>query len=562
MLAVSFSIVEALLYTINPHVLRHLIDTLNHGAKVGWDKSLSVPVPYLPVMDTWSTVQWLVGLMIVFSILWYSAYNTSTWFARNATYHSSVTFGTEAFAQILAQSMDFHVTSRKGEVLKRADDAVINSQDFLYNAFFQDFMRAILSITMIMFVVFAIDPKLFAICAVTLGVGMYTNIIFGAWISKEEKLAWRNVTEVNARSLDVMHNIRETKIFGNEAFEARRRQVEAEGQLAPLRKVAKYWRWLTTTQNLWQWAGFAAAMFLIVLPAVRNGRLTVGQGVQFVTYYAMLFGYFMALMFRYANAQRLVPKLNDLRDLLARQPSVTDRGAVMAYSTFHNGLELKDVTFRYAANLPTVLAGVNLTIPKGKVTVITGRSGGGKTTIINLLTRLADPTSGSVLTDGVDIRFYKQRSYRRNFTVLSQEGSLFHGTIAFNISYSRLDSAREQIEEAARIAQIHDFIMSMPNGYDTIVSERGANLSGGQRRRLALARAVLARDAEVVILDEPTNDLDVATATTLLDDVFRVFAGKTIVIITHDPKVMARADQLIVVENSKATVQAPLAQVE
>ena len=558
-LAIIFSILEASLYVLDPVILRHLIDAMNKGYNFGWNQMVPNHIPFFPAIACGQATVWLTIVLVIFSVLWYAAFNISTGFARNATYQSQVTFGTEAFAHILNLSMDFHVKSRKGEILAKTDQAVREAQDFLYNSFFMNFLRASLSIALVLVVTYSMDWRLFTICFVSLAFGVYTNVIFGSRVSKEEKSAWQNVTDVTARSLDVMQNIKETKIFGNEEFEARRRQVEAEKQLIPLRKITLLWRWLTTIENLWQNLGFALAMFTVILPGIFIHKFTVGQVAQFVSYYLMLFGYFMDLLFKYLNAQRLVPKLKDMRKLLSLKASVIDLPKTVPFPGIKDRIYFHNVSFSYSRSgnslgLPETLSNIYFLIPKGKITVLAGKTGCGKSTLANLLMRLYDPTAGEILVDGIDIRKYSLKSFHRSFAVLSQEAFLFNASVAFNIAYSRIDASNERIVEASKIAQAHEFIMQMSQGYDTIVSERAANISGGQKQRIALARAVLARDAEVVILDEPTTGLDNQTAREFLDELMQVFSSKTIIVITHDPAIMRRADQLVYMEDGKIKI--------
>lgn len=553
-LAIFFSAIEALLYAVNPVILRHLIDALSSGATLGWNKPLAHPIPFVHPATCSSAVVLLTIVMVVSSILWYAAFNTGTGFARNATYYSQVTFGTEAFAHILNLSMDFHVQSKKGEVLAQTDQTIQQAQDFIYNSFFMDFLRAGLSIPFILIVIYTIDWRLFVICAVTLSIGIYTNLVFGSRVSKEEKAAWKNVSEVQARALDVMQNIRETKVFGNEAFEADRRKEHAEKQLGPLRRVSLLWRKLTTAENLLQNSGFAVAMFFVILPGVFAHHFTIGRVVQFVTSYLFLFTFFMSMLFKYLNAQRLAPKLQDLKRLLDLVPLVKDRPGAVPFPGLCGEVAFQGIGFTYPVKKgtrPPVLKDANLALPKGMVTVIAGKTGCGKTTLANLLMRLYDPTTGKVLADGIDIRNYRLKSYHRAFAVLSQDAYLFNDSIAYNIRYSRIGASLDEIIEAAKIAQAHAFITQLPEGYNTIVSERSQNLSGGQKQRIALARAVLAKDAEIVILDEPTTGLDTETAREFLDELLQVFSGKTIVVITHDPTVMRRADQVVFMEDGR-----------
>lgn len=557
--AVLLLLIEAVLYTVDPWILRHLIDTLTTGYDFGWTHAPNSAVAFWGSTCKMVAIN-LTWVMIVASVLWFLAFNLGTGLARNATYFSQVTFATEVFRHILGLSMDFHVKSKKGEVLVKSDQGIIAAQDFLYNSIFMTSLRAAFAIVFVLVAVWKMDSMLFLICAVTLFVGFYTNIFFGSRVSKQEKLAWRNVSAVQARSLDVMYNIKETKVFGNEEFEVQRRQSQAEEQLIPLRRVTVLWRWLTSLENVWQNVGFAVAMFVVVLPGVFSHRFTVGQTAQFIGYYLMLFGYFVDILFKYLNAQRLVPRLQDIKEILDTKSSVLDIPTAQPFSGLKECLRFNDVNFFYGSrgvsfeNLGIrrrALEQVNLELPKGSVTVIAGRTGSGKTTLANLLMRLYDPVSGCVTVDGVDIRRFTQSSYHRAFTYLSQEAFLFNASVEFNIAYSRVGASYEEVVEAAKIAQAHDFICQMEDGYNTILSERSSNISGGQKQRIALARAVLARDADIAVLDEPTTGLDPKTSAEFLDELVRIFAGKTIVMITHDPNVMVRADQVVFVNEGK-----------
>lgn len=541
---------EAVFYVATPLLGKHYIDTLIKGIFSGWNLPAPNPLPFMGGMSCEKAKNWLAYVIAFFSMNWYAWFNTGTFFARTETYEAQVTFGTENYRHILNLSMDFHTRSRKGEVLKKADDAAINSQDYIYNSF-TGLLRNIMSMLFVV-TVFSINWKLSLICSFILVVALYTNIIFGSRVSKEEKSAWQKVNDIQAVSLDVMNNILEVKLSRNEEYEVQRRKEAAESQLVPLRKVAVYWRQLTTILNAWQNMGYLAALVWIVAPAVMSREMTIGQAGQFISYYVMLFVNFMQMLFMYLNGQRLAPKLDDIVDLRNEKPLVADRPDSVPFPGFRSEFEFRDVSFSYPVTKKDtgngrsiVLKNVNFTIPKGKITVIKGKSGCGKTTLEYLLMRLYPPTSGTILCDGADVGTYDLSSYYRAFTIVSQEAGLFRNTIRYNIEYSRKGSSMESIIEAAKIARIHDFIVSLKDGYDTIITEKATNISVGQRRRIAIARAVLARDAEIVVLDEPTAGIDEDTAGEFLDEVIQAFAGKTLVIVTHDFEVLTRADHII-----------------
>jgi subfamily B ATP-binding cassette protein MsbA len=213
-------------------------------------------------------------------------------------------------------------------------------------------------------------------------------------------------------------------------------------------------------------------------------------------------------------------------------------------------IELRDVSFGYANETRSVLRDVNLRIPAGKMVALVGESGGGKSTLTKLLPRFHDPVAGAVLWDGTDLRDARLSSLRKQIALVTQETVLFNDTVRHNISYGRLDASDAEIEEAARVAFAHDFIMELPNGYETIVGERGIFLSGGQRQRLAIARAVLA-DAPVLILDEATSALDAESERLVQRALSNLIQDRTTIVIAHRLSTVRRADTIVVMEKGR-----------
>jgi subfamily B ATP-binding cassette protein MsbA len=213
-------------------------------------------------------------------------------------------------------------------------------------------------------------------------------------------------------------------------------------------------------------------------------------------------------------------------------------------------IELRDVSFGYANESRSVLRDVSLHIHAGTMVALVGESGGGKSTLTKLLPRFHDPTSGEVLWDGTDLRDAGIKSLRRQIALVTQETVLFNDTVRHNISYGRLGATDAEIEEAARIAFAHEFIMELPNGYDTIVGERGIFLSGGQRQRLAIARAVLA-DAPVLILDEATSALDAESERLVQRALANLIRNRTTIVIAHRLSTVRRADTIVVMERGR-----------
>jgi len=211
----------------------------------------------------------------------------------------------------------------------------------------------------------------------------------------------------------------------------------------------------------------------------------------------------------------------------------------------------RDVSFQYASG-PRVLHNLTFEVEAGRRVGIVGPSGSGKTTLVHMLTRFYDPVAGSILLDGVDLRQYKLAELRQQFSIVLQEPMLFSTTVAANIAYARADAERAEVEEAAKLAGAHEFIMRLPQGYDTPIGERGATLSGGERQRLAIARAFL-KDAPVLILDEPTSAIDVKNEELIMSTLESLVRGRTTFMIAHRLSTLEKCDQVLVLHQGRLT---------
>ena len=240
-------------------------------------------------------------------------------------------------------------------------------------------------------------------------------------------------------------------------------------------------------------------------------------------------------------------------EFLDAPAEIRDRKGARPFTGVHVGIRYRDVHMAYRAGEP-VLQGVDFFVPAGAVTALVGPSGAGKTTIVDLLARFYDPTSGSVEIDGTDIRDLRLASLRGGLGVVSQDTVLFHDTVRANIAYGRKDAPLEQVEAAARAAHAHGFVMELPQGYETVVGERGTSLSGGQRQRIAIARAVL-RDPPVLILDEATSALDTESERVVQAAMEALREGRTVFLIAHRLSTIQRADRIVVVDGGRIVQQ-------
>jgi subfamily B ATP-binding cassette protein MsbA len=234
-------------------------------------------------------------------------------------------------------------------------------------------------------------------------------------------------------------------------------------------------------------------------------------------------------------------------DMLDTHSEVPEAPGAIALPPFGRSIEFRDVQFAYAGADHATLGGVTFTIGAGQMLAIVGRSGAGKTTLVNLLPRFYDVTGGSIAIDGHDVRAVTLGSLRAQIGIVTQETILFDDTIAANIAYGRPGAARHEIEAAARAAHAHEFIEGLDAGYDTLIGERGQRLSGGQRQRLAIARAIL-RDSPILILDEATSSLDAESEMLVQDALSTLMLNRTSFVIAHRLSTVRRADAIVVLE--------------
>jgi subfamily B ATP-binding cassette protein MsbA len=295
--------------------------------------------------------------------------------------------------------------------------------------------------------------------------------------------------------------------------------------------------------------GVLAVVFLLFFGQreIIAGRMNAAQ---FLTFLFFLFRSYdpMRKLSRLSNSmEQALAAARHVWEVMDEHAEIPERPGAKELAPLHREIELRKVSFGYANQTRSVLHNVSLRIPAGTMVALVGESGGGKSTLTKLFPRFHDPVSGAVLWDGVDLRDARLGSLRQHIALVTQETVLFNDTVRHNISYGRPHATEREIEEAARVAFAHDFIMELPAGYETVVGERGVFLSGGQRQRLAIARAVLL-DAPVLILDEATSALDAESERLVQRALANLIQNRTTIVIAHRLSTVRRADRIVVLE--------------
>jgi ATP-binding cassette, subfamily B, heavy metal transporter len=294
--------------------------------------------------------------------------------------------------------------------------------------------------------------------------------------------------------------------------------------------------------------GLAACMVMCAY-GIQEGRNTVGD---FVMINAMMIQLYQPLNFMgmvYREIKQAIIDIEKMFGVLARKPEVKDAADAKPLVVTAGGVRFEDVRFAYEPDRP-ILKGLSFEVPAGKTVAIVGPSGAGKSTISRLLFRLYDVSGGRILVDGQDIRNVTQDSLRASIGMVPQDTVLFNDTIRYNVEYGRPGATREEIENAARLAQIHEFVLGLPKGYDTVVGERGLKLSGGEKQRVAIARTIL-KAPPILILDEATSALDTMTEQEIQSALRRVSQNRTTLVIAHRLSTVVDADEIIVLEKGR-----------
>jgi len=406
----------------------------------------------------------------------------------------------------------------------------------------------LLRFVFILVIIFSMDWKLTLLALAPIPFLVFLSVTIWPKVGRRLYQQWRAIYRLNMQVGDTLQGIRVIKAFGQEKMELTRYHAANKEVVYHDMRSEKMWQFFFPAFGLITSLGTVLIWYLGG-QQVLSSELQLGVLLAFVAYLGMLFGPIQWLSQMISWTSRAMTASHRIFEIMDTPADVSDHPQAVKLSQIKGDVVLKDVTYGYEKHHP-VLKNINLDVKAGEMIGLVGHSGAGKSTFINLLCRFYDVDEGEITIDGVSIRNIEQTELRRQIGVVLQETFLFDGTIAENIAYSKPDASPEDIMRAAKIANAHDFIVRLPDGYDTRVGERGHKLSGGEKQRVAIARAVI-HDPKILILDEATASVDTETERQIQEALANLVKGRTTFAIAHRLSTLRNADRLVVLDRGK-----------
>ncbi len=458
----------------------------------------------------------------------------------------------ETFRHMHALSLRYHLTRKTGG-LSRIIERGVKGVDFLLRFMLFSIGPLVLELLMIAAIMFFVfDVWYLTVIVVTIAIYIWFTFKVTEWRVQVRKQMNDKDTDANQKAIDSLLNYETVKYFSAEDREASRYDESMRGYEKAALTTSYSLAFLNFGQSLFITAGLVIVMVMAAI-GVNNGDLTVGD---FVMVNAYMIQITMPLNFLgtvYREIRQSLIDMGEMFDLLQYQREVEDKPDAKALTINGGELKFNNIHFGYNDDR-TILNGLDLTVPPGQTVAVVGPSGSGKSTIGRLMFRFYDVTSGSLSIDGQDVRDVTQQSLHQSIGIVPQDTVLFNDTIGYNIAYGRPDATPDEMIDAAKAAKIHDFILSLPEGYDTAVGERGLKLSGGEKQRVGIARTLL-KNPPVLLLDEATSALDTDTERDIQESLRLMSEGRTVITIAHRLSTVVDADKIVVLDEGSIIEQ-------
>lgn len=502
-------------------------------------------IAQLGITDTRSQIMFLAVVTLVIWILESVFEYIHRIYWRNLAQTIEHDIRVEAYAHVQNLELAYFEDQSTGGLMSILNDDINQLERFL-DIGANDLIQVTTTVIVIGALFFAVAPDVAWMAVIPVPIIIWGSLRFQRMLTPRYAAVREQVGILNSQLANNLGGIATIKSFTAEAREVDRLARESTVYMRANRSAIVLSSAFSPLIRMVIVSGFIAIM-VFGGQLVLEGRLEVGVYSVLVFMTQRLLWPLTSLGETFDLYQRAMASTTRILDLLSIQPQVVDGESGLPVGAIKGDVRFEDVRFHYN-NGQQVIKGLSLRIPAGNTAAIVGATGAGKSTLIKLLLRFYDVTGGQILLDGHDLRDLKLNDLRRAIGFVSQDVFLFHGTVKENITYGSFDASMEQVIEAAKIAEAHEFILALPQGYDTVVGERGQKLSGGQRQRISIARAVL-KDPPVLILDEATSSVDNETEAAIQRSLERIVVGRTTIVIAHRLSTVRNADRIFVLEN-------------
>ena len=496
-------------------------------------------------------LNWIVLSIIVVFVIRGIAYYGQSYLMNYVGQRVIIDIRKAVFEKLQRLSMSFYDKHKTGTIMSYVTNDVSALQSAMVDNVVEMITETVILVASIVMMIY-LDWKLFLVTFATFPVVLFFIDSFGKRIRKSGSRIQEAAADITSVLQEVASSPRVIKSFVREGYEVERFDKENMNNFRANMKYAQLSSTLTPTIE------FVAAVGVSIIlwyggNSVINGSITAGSLVAFLTYAVNISNPIKRLSRVIGNIQKALAAAQRVFDVLDLPEAIKNAPDAKALPKVKGDVRFNDVSFAYNEN-EEVLSHVSFEVKPGEMIAFVGPSGAGKSTVASLLPRFYDATNGSITIDGEDIRKVTLDSLREQVGIVPQETVLFNGSVYDNILYGRLDATREEVEAAAKAANAHDFIMQLPDGYETMLGDRGMNISGGQRQRISIARAIL-KNPQILILDEATSALDTESERVVQEALDRLMVGRTSFVIAHRLSTIKNADKIMVLEKGQLIEQ-------
>ncbi len=493
-------------------------------------------------------ILYAAGAMILFAVIgavlvyWNAIFST---IISSSIYKNIVD---DIYIKVQEMDMEYFSGTKVGELMVKVMNDPGNINTLIIETFYMisEIFRAIICLVIALYVDWKLTLGVLVVAPVLMiAVRRYSKKLKNSGKEKQEAIG-----TLNSKLQETLSGIRVIKAFATERTEIRNFKKKS----LELKKVElKTSRYNAKSSSISEAVNYIMIAILLLFGgfrAIRGNHFTAGDFITIVGAIASMYTPIRRAITRYNSISVNIPSIGRVFEVMEKEPKVTNKENSVNFEEFKKEISFSNVEFSYLDSKEKILKGINLKVKKGETIALVGNSGGGKSTIVNLIPRFFDVTNGSLEIDGIDVRDYNVKSLRKKIGIVPQETFLFSGTLKSNIKYGKNDATDEEIIEAAKQANAHEFIEKLENGYETEIGERGAKLSGGQKQRIAIARAIL-ENPQILILDEATSALDNESEKLVQEALEKLMKGKTTFVIAHRLSTIENSDKIAVIQQGE-----------